>query len=154
MSENDVLWWGNGRKLSLHYVYDITPLILPFYLPRVLVTYQMSNKQLQASTDLFIRQFKWHKIVAVGSVTAICVSTLLSTCPIHHRTWNSYFHLDGGGWGKLSILSFHFPVSNPGGTMAGQVLRETMSTFYQIGVALNKSKTLAQKSLFEGKAET
>ncbi|TKC48797.1 hypothetical protein EI555_019617, partial [Monodon monoceros] len=33
----------------------------------------MSNKQLQASTDLFIRQFKWHKIVAVGSVTAICI---------------------------------------------------------------------------------
>ncbi|XP_010817944.1 NXPE family member 3-like isoform X1 [Bos indicus] len=40
---------------------------------RVLVTYQMSNKQLRASTNLFIRQFKWPRIVAVASVIAICI---------------------------------------------------------------------------------
>ncbi|XP_036136642.1 NXPE family member 3-like [Molossus molossus] len=33
----------------------------------------MSNNQVQASTDLFIRQFKWHKIVVVGSVIAIWI---------------------------------------------------------------------------------
>ena len=58
-------------------------LLLHFYLPRVLVTHQMSNKQLQASTDLFIRQFKWLRIVAVASVIAMCVSIVLSSCPIH-----------------------------------------------------------------------
>ncbi|XP_077930498.1 NXPE family member 3-like isoform X5 [Halichoerus grypus] len=40
---------------------------------RVLITYQMSSKQLQAPTDLFIRQFKWHMTVVVGSVIAICI---------------------------------------------------------------------------------
>ncbi|XP_070268750.1 NXPE family member 3-like isoform X4 [Myotis yumanensis] len=48
-------------------------LVLHFYLPSVLVTYQMSSKQLQASTDLFIKQLKWHKIVVVGSVIAIWI---------------------------------------------------------------------------------
>ncbi|KAK1344970.1 hypothetical protein QTO34_013674 [Cnephaeus nilssonii] len=33
----------------------------------------MSSKQLQASTDLFIKQFKLHKIVIVGSVIAIWI---------------------------------------------------------------------------------
>ncbi|KAM9724882.1 uncharacterized protein ACBT57_017024 isoform 2-T2 [Dama dama] len=33
----------------------------------------MSNKQLQASTDLFIRQFKWPRTVAVASVIAMCI---------------------------------------------------------------------------------
>lgn len=54
-------------------------LILYFYRARVLVTYQMSSKQLQASTDLYIRQFKWHRIVIVGSVIAVWVSIPLST---------------------------------------------------------------------------
>ncbi|XP_078296556.1 NXPE family member 3-like isoform X1 [Panthera onca] len=40
---------------------------------RVLITHQMSSKQLQASTDLFIRPFRWHMIVIVGSVIAICI---------------------------------------------------------------------------------
>lgn len=55
-------------------------LIWHFYLFRVLITHQMSSKQLQASTDLFIRPFRWHMIVIVGSVIAICVSIFLSTC--------------------------------------------------------------------------
>lgn len=63
-------------------------LLLHFYLPRVLVTYQMSNKQLQASTDLFIRQFKWPRTVAVASVIAMCVSIVLSACPIHLQNLN------------------------------------------------------------------
>lgn len=63
-------------------------LLLHFYLPRVLVTYQMSNKQLRASTNLFIRQFKWPRIVAVASVIAICVSIVLSACPIHPQNLN------------------------------------------------------------------
>ncbi|XP_040311878.1 NXPE family member 3-like isoform X1 [Herpailurus yagouaroundi] len=41
--------------------------------PWVLITHQMSSKQLQASTDLFIRPFRWHMIVTVGSVIAICI---------------------------------------------------------------------------------
>nr|XP_053772566.1 NXPE family member 3-like [Desmodus rotundus] len=40
---------------------------------RVLVTYQMTSKQLQASADLFITQLKWHKIVVVGSAIAIWI---------------------------------------------------------------------------------
>ena len=81
----ELLLFGGEMVGNSHCIMVMTSLLLllHFYLPRVLVTHQMSNKQLQASTDLFIRQFKWLRIVAVASVIAMCVSIVLSSCPIH-----------------------------------------------------------------------
>ena len=86
----ELLFFGGEMVGSSHCIMLMTSLLLllHFYLPRVLVTYQMSNKQLRASTNLFIRQFKWPRIVAVASVIAICVSIVLSACPIHPQNLN------------------------------------------------------------------
>ena len=86
----ELLFFGGETVGNSHCIMLMTSLLLllHFYLPRVLVTYQMSNKQLRASTNLFTRQFKWPRIVAVASVVAICVSIVLSACPIHPQNLN------------------------------------------------------------------